>query len=53
MCVKALKELFCPSLVYHLSMFTTKFKERLLKMKSDVNESVAVETIQLLEQMLE
>ena len=52
-CVQSLQELYNPSLVYHLSMFTAKFKERLLKMRSDIDETVAVEVIKLLGQMLE
>ena len=52
-CLKALQELYNPSLVYHLSMFTAKFKERLMKMRCDVNEAVAVESIRLLGQMLQ
>ena len=52
-CLKALQELYNPSLVYHLSMFTAKFKERLMKMRCDVDEAVAVESIKLLGQMLQ
>jgi hypothetical protein len=53
LCLKALQELYNPSLVYHMSMFTAKFKERLLKMRCDINETVAVESIKLLGQMLQ